>query len=133
MLHGLRRDDIGPDSQRCCWQVVVQKLHARANDRVWRGGDTPKPPHNRGEVRRSQTPEAAPAAFILQEGDAPRLDGCGAAMNLNFRRKGSVVHRHCSSDETRPLLSGHVRGLTGVMGGRRHSRNNAAVILWLVR
>lgn len=92
----------------------------------WRGCDVVDTPRRGREgVRRSQTTEAAAAAFILfrawplkeglrwtriQERDAPELYGCGVAMDINIRRKGSVVRRCCPSHETRSLLWGHLGG-----------------------
>ena len=54
-------------------------------------------------------------------------------MDINIRRKGGVVHRCCSSDETRPLLWEHGRGLACVMGCGRHCEDIAVVVLWHVR
>ena len=63
------------------------------------------------------------------------MNGCGAVMNIIFRRKGSVVRRRPSSNATRPLLWEHGWGLAcaWVIRGERHSKDIAAVILPRVR
>lgn len=54
-------------------------------------------------------------------------------MDFDARREGSVVHRYCSGNKTRPLLQEQERGLAGVLGGERYSKDIAAVIMWYGR